>query len=154
MTKSCIAFMLAAFVVASCVVGSSWSAAYRCEADGRTIYSDKPCSAGQQSEVAIDASGPSAEDRATAAARLRSDKATAKALQRDREKRERGERTERVSTRAGSDRAKEVNACTKLAVRARRAHEDYNAAGPREQAKKRVRMMRAEEDYAALCKKR
>ena len=151
MTKSRIAFRLAAIIVTSCVVGSAWPAAYRCEADGKTIYSDKPCNIGRQSEVAVDASGPSIEDRAAAAARLRHDKATADAMQRDREKRE---RIEGVSTRAGSDRSKQLNACTKLAVRARRAHEDYDAAGPREQSKKRVRRLRAEEDYAALCKKR
>lgn len=151
MTKSLVAFRLAAMIVASCVAGSAWSAAYRCQADGKTIYSDKPCNVGRQSGVAIDTSGPSAEDRAAAAARLRNDKATVEAMQRDREKRE---RPEPVASRAGSDRAKQLNACTKLAVRARRAHEDYVAAGPREQPKKRMRMLRAEEDYASFCKKR
>ena len=151
MTKSLLALKVAVVVVMACEVGSARSAAYRCEADGKIIYSDQPCSAGRQSEVAVDAPGPSAEDRAAAAARLRNDKAAAVAMERDREKRE---RVEHVSARAGSDRSKQFNACTKLAVRARRAHEDYNLAGPREQAKKRVRMLRADEDYAALCKKR
>ena len=151
MTKSRVAFRLAVAIVGSCIAGSAWSAAYRCEVDGKTIYSDKPCGIGRQSEVAIDTQGPSAEDRAAAAARLRSDKGEANAMQRDREKRE---QVERVAVRAGSDRSKQGYACAKLAVRAKRAHEDYDTAGPREQAKKRVRMRRADEDYAALCKKR
>ncbi len=151
MTKSPNAMKLAFAITASCAVGCAWSAAYRCEADGKTVYSDKPCNAGRQSEVAIDASGPSAADRAAAAARLRSDKAAADAMQRDREKRE---RAERVPVRAVSDRSKEVGSCRKLAVRARRAHEDYDAAALREQPKKRTRMLRADEDYATLCKKR
>jgi hypothetical protein len=138
-------------IAASCASGSAWSAAYRCEVDGKTVYGDKPCVTGRQSEVAIDDNRPNAEDRAAAAARLRSDKAAADAMQRDREKRE---RVERVPARAVSERSKEVNACAKLAVRARRAHEDYDTAGPRDQPKKRIRMLRADEDYATLCKKR
>lgn len=142
-------------VIASCAIAgtatAASAAAYRCEVDGKTLYSDKPCGAGKQSDVAIDTEGPSAADRAAAAARLRSDKAEADAMQRNREKRE---RIEPVSTRAVSERSKQVNACGKLAVRAKRAHEDYDIAGPREQIKKRVRMLRADEDYAALCKKR
>ncbi len=154
MTTSHVAIKLAVAVVTWCAVNSAWPAAYRCEVDGKTIYSDRPCNIGRQSEVTIDAVGPGAEDRAAAAARLRNDKATAASLQRDREKRERDERFERVASRAGFERSRQLNACTKLAVRAKRAHEDYDTAGPRDQPKKRVRMLRADEDYAALCKKR
>ncbi len=151
MTKPSGAFRLTVAVVAWCAIGSAWSETFRCEADGKTIYKDEPCVAGRQSEIQIFDKGPSAADRAAAAARLRSDKAEAIAMQRDREKRE---QVERVAVRAGSDRGKQGYACAKLAVRAKRAHEDYDAAGPREQAKKRVRMLRSDEDYAALCKKR
>lgn len=151
MTKWPVVFKLAIAVVTACVASSAWSAAYRCEVDGKTIYSDRPCNIGRQSEVAIDSQGPSVEDRAAAAARLRSDKATAEAMQRDREKRE---HADRIAIRAGPDRSKQVAACAKLAVRAKRAREDYDTAGPREQSKKRVRMLRADEDYASFCKKR
>ena len=151
MIKSRVAFGVAIAVVACCATGSAWSAGYRCEVDGKTIYKDEPCVAGRQSEILIFDKGPSANDRAAAAERLRNDKAAAEAMQRDREKRE---RLERVATRPGSDRSRQVNACAKLAVRAKRAHEDHDAAGPREQARKRVRMLRADEDYAAVCKKR
>ena len=151
MQKSRVAVALAAAVLMSCAASGAWSAAYRCEIGGKTTYSDKPCNVGRQSEVAIDSEGPSAADRAAAAARLRSDKAAADAMQRDRESRE---RVDRLPIRGGLDRGREVNACAKLAVRAKRAHEDYNVATPRDQAKKRVRMLRADEDYAALCKKR
>ena len=148
MTKLHGVLKLAAAIVMACAMSSACSAAYRCEVDGRTIYSDKPCRVGRQSEVAVDIQGPSATDRAAAAARLRNDKAEANAMQHEREKRE------QVAVRTSLDRRREVNACPKLAIRAKRAHEDYATAGPREQTKKRVRMLRADEDYAALCKKR
>lgn len=134
-----------------CAMTAAWPAAYRCEVDGKTLYGDQPCNTGRQSEVAIDSQGPSAADRAAAAQRLRSDKAAAAVMQREREKRE---RVERVPGRAASERNKEVRACAKLAVRARRAREDYDATGPGDRPKKRIRMLRAEEDYAAQCKKR
>ncbi len=148
MMKSRVTFRLAVAVVAWCVIGNAWSETFRCEADGKTIYKDEPCVAGRQSQILIFDKGPSAEDRAAAAARLRDDKAESSAMQHEREKRE------QVAFRADPDRRREVNACAKLAVRAKRAHEDYGTAGLREQAKKRVRMLRADEDYAALCKKR
>ena len=148
MMKSRVAFRLAVAVVAWCAIGNAWAETYRCEANGKIIYKDEPCVAGRQSEILIFDKGPSAEDRTAAAARLRNDKAEANTMQHEREKRE------QVAFRAGPDRRREVNACAKLAVRARRAHEDYDTAGLREQAKRRVRMLRADEDYAALCKKR
>jgi hypothetical protein len=46
-----------------------------------------------------------------------------------------------------------MQACAKLARRARTAHDDFDLAGPRDQAKARVRMRRTDEDYAALCKR-
>lgn len=145
------AMTVAMTVAMTTATTAAWAAAYRCEVDGKTFYGDQPCNVGRQSEVAVDSQGPSAADRAAAAARLRNDKAAATVMQREREKRE---RVERVPTRAGSEYGKQVRACTKLAVRARRAHEDYAAAGPRDQPKKRVRMLRAEEDHAMLCSKR
>ncbi len=155
MVKRCVVLNSLLAIIASCAVVTpaiaASAAAYRCEVDGKTLYSDKPCGVGKQAEVAIDTEGPSAADRAAAAARLRNDKAAADAMQRDREKRE---RIEPVSRRTVSERSKQRDACTKLAVRARRAHEDYDAVAPREQARKRVRMLRADEDFAALCKKR
>ena len=151
MQKSRVTVALAASVLMSCAASGAWSAAYRCEIGGKITYSDKPCNGGRQSEVAIDSEGPSAADRAAAAARLRSDKGTADAMQRDREKRE---RIDPVPVRAGLDRNRHINACGKLAVRAKRAHQDFDAAAARDQAKKRVRMLRADEDFAALCKKR
>lgn len=149
MARAHIPIKLSAAAVAWCALAAAWPATYRCEVDGKTSYGDQPCSVGRQSEVATASPQPSAADRAAAATRLRNDKSAAAAMQRDREKRE---RADLVPGHAASEYRKRVRACTKLAVRARRAREDYEAAGLREQPKKRVRMLRAEEDRAMLCK--
>jgi hypothetical protein len=137
-----------------CAVGFSAQAeTYRCEADGRVAYSDKPCAAGRQSTIsAEDPVDPA--DRAAAAARLRNDKATIAQLDRAREReREQDLRAAALAKKRDSDLGKHMQACAKLARRARTAHDDFDLAGPRDQAKARVRMRRTDEDYAALCKR-
>jgi hypothetical protein len=129
------------------------SATFRCEVDGRVTYGDLPCAAGRQSEVAP-TRAPRPQDHADALARQKADKASLTAIERQQATDEKTRaRIAMAAARGGSDRAKHAEACARLAVRARRAHEDVDLAGPRDQAKARVKEARAAEDYAALCRR-
>ena len=129
------------------------AATYRCEVDGRTLYSDLPCPTGKQSTVATE-SPVTAADRAAAIERARSDRATLAAIEHDR-RRERQEdlRVSALDRKQGRDAAKRTQACVQLSRRARNAHDAFDLAGPRDQPKTRLKMLRADEDYAALCKR-
>jgi hypothetical protein len=145
---------VASLALMLCAVGFSAQAeTYRCEIDGRVTYSDKPCAAGKQSTIAAD-DPVDPTDRAAAAARLRTDKAAIAQLDRAREReREQDLRAAALAKKRDSDVGKHMQACAKLARRARTAHDDFDLAGPRDQAKAHIRMQRADEDYAALCKR-
>ncbi len=132
-------------------VAAATGTTYKCQVDGRTVYGDVPCAVGRQSEVPIDATPPLPADRASAAARARDEKKALDGLERDRARRE---RIEPVSTRAGSDRDKQVKGCAKLTLRAKRAHEDYDRAAGKDRSKAELRMRRADEDFASFCRKR
>ena len=130
------------------------AAAYRCDDGGRVTYTNLPCPSGRQTEVVDRAASPTARDRAAAEARNRADRAQLTVIE-DTHERERRQDTKAaaVAARRRAGRGKEAAACSKLAVRAKRAHEDYERASPRDQSTQRTRMHRAEDDYAALCKK-
>ena len=124
---------------------------YKCMVDGRTAYGDRPCQAGKQATLAVDASTPPTADRLAADVRLFDDRRTLAVLQRERLERE---RVPQATTRADAGRARQARDCAKLTLRAKRAREDYEHAGPREQLQKQVRLRRADEDRAASCSRR
>ena len=145
MRTACLAWLLVALVPGS---GIAASPTYRCDAGGAITYSDKPCTAGRQIAVDVAMEGPNAADRTAAAQRLRDDKATIEAIER--------ERLERNRRTFGPDRRvrrppKPPHACDKLALRVARAREDLQSAPQPQQESKRVKVRRAEEDYAS-CK--
>jgi hypothetical protein len=139
--------------VATCVFAVNAQATnYRCEIDGRVSYSDKPCAAGTQSTVASEVPVDPA-DRAAAAERLRRDQANLSQIDRDREReRQQDLRALALARKRDSDIARNAQSCTKLAHRARNAHDAFDLAGPADQAKARLKMQRADQDFAALCK--
>lgn len=124
---------------------------YRCEGDGHVTYSDLPCEGGKSTIVSQEMPGPSAEDRADALTRAREDQAKLNAIERERRQ---DERAAAAAARHGTTDGKHVRACDKLARAARKAHDDFDLAGPRDQPKLRLRMQRADEDFAAMCKPR
>ena len=134
--------------------GALHAAAYRCDDAGRVTYTNLPCPSGRQTEIVDRSTAPTAQDRAAADARSRADRAQLTVIDETRE-RERRQDTKAAAeaARRNAGRGKEAAACSKLALRAKRAHEDFERAGPRDQASQRTRMHRAEDDYAALCKK-
>ena len=129
MTRGSVAPRLLATIACASglVVSASASAvAYRCTVDGRTTYSDRPCTSGTQSQLAVDAAPPSAADRAAAEERLRIDQRTAAELQRERLARE---QVAPVSAKANAEHARQARNCAKLTLRARRAPRGLRTRG-------------------------
>jgi hypothetical protein len=133
------------------VAGSAGATSYRCDDAGHVTYGNQPCTSGRQTEVVGTGAAPNAEDRAAAIARQRADEATLARLARERRQ---DERAAALAARRGTDRGNSLRSCAKLQKDARQAHDDYDLADPRQQPKARVRMQRADEDYAALCKRK
>ena len=131
------------------------AADYRCDDGGRITYTNLPCPSGRQTEIVDRAAAPTAQDRAAAEARQRADQARLAAIEQahERERRQDVSATA-LAARRNAVRSREAASCNKLALRAQRAREDYDRAGPRDQPQKRTRMRRTEDDHVALCGKR
>jgi hypothetical protein len=142
-----------ALVVSLLVVASGAAAAtYRCESDGRVTYSDKPCVGGKQGTVETDDPVDPA-DRAAAAERRRQEQAQLTQFDRNRTREEQQDlRALALAKKRDADVAKHTTACSKLARRARNAHDDFDIAGPSDQPKARLKMQHADADFEALCK--
>ena len=137
------------------VSGIAQATAYRCDDGGRVTYTNLPCPSGKQTEVVDRGGAPSAADRAAAESRHRADQAQLDANARERQhERQQDEKAAALATKRNAAHGKESAACARLALRVKRAREDYDTAGPRDQPAKRVRMRRAEDDYATACRKR
>jgi len=134
-----------------CTLGAT-AATFRCEADGRVIYSDKPCVGGKQETVeTTDPVDPA--DRVSAAERRRRDQAQLTQFDRDHAReRQQDLRALALARKHDTEVAKRTTACSKLARRARNAHDDFDIAGPNQQPKARLKMQHADEDFSALCK--
>jgi len=131
------------------------AAAYRCDDAGRITYTNLPCPSGRQTEIVDRAPTPSEQDRAAAEARQRSQRAQLTVIEQGHE-RERAQDAKAAALAAcrNAGRGKELAACSKLALRAKRAREDLDVAPSRDRTAQRARLRRADDDYAALCRKR
>lgn len=128
--------------------------AYRCDDAGRVTYTNLPCASGKQSEV-VPAPLPSAADRADAIRRNKADLARLAEIERNREAaRKQDARLATLALRRNPDRGKRAPDCSKLALYAKRAREDIETAGPRDQPAKLIKARRATEDYALSCVRR
>ena len=135
--------------------GVAHATAYRCDDGGRVTYTNLPCPSGRQTELVDRGGAPSAADRADAEARHRATQAQLDANARARQhERRQDEKAAALAAKRNTAHGKETAACAKGALRVKRAREDYDTAGPRDQTAKRVRMRRAEDDYASACRKR
>ena len=124
--------------------------AYRCEIDGKVIYSDAPCSAGKQTEIATPA-GPSSADRAEALRRQKADAANAHVMQTQRERKEK--KDDAVRKKDDAEHARHARSCAKLAAKIKLGRAELYPAGRRQLATRQTRLHHAEEDYAATCGK-
>lgn len=127
---------------------------YRCERDGRVVYGDRPCNAGErQSNVAIIDDAPSAADRSITEARARRERTALASIERDRAAEERSlarESVARARLVAVEDRRRET--CARLALRAKRAHEAFDEAAPHDVPRSRTQMRKADDEMALRCR--
>jgi hypothetical protein len=137
-------------VIATWFCTTAHAETYRCEVDGKTLYSDAPCAVGKQTGVIADDPSVGPTDKAAAAARLRADKATLADLDR---RRAQELKEDQQAAALAAKRGRSPRPCAKLELRARRAHEDFARAAPKDQEKARSKMQRTEDDYSALCKR-
>lgn len=145
--------VVAVVLIDMAMAGNAEATTYRCEADGHVTYSNQPCEAGTSTVIGKGPVGPGADDRKDALDRARNDQAKLDAIERERRQDERAAAAAAAAAaRRGIDPSRHKRACDKLAKAARKAHDDFELAGPRDQPKTRLRMQRADEDYAALCK--
>lgn len=142
-----------AAIVTLAACGYAGAAAYRCDGAGKVTYTNLPCATGRQTELQNLPQAPAPEDRAAAAIRRRADDAALAALERDRANTRRSDERAAAIARRTAGHDTRAATCTKLALRAKRAGEDAETAGPRDQARKRILARRTDEDYAATCKR-
>jgi hypothetical protein len=124
-------------------------AAYKCESDGKTTYSDIPCPSGKQIEI----SGKSTIDEQNAERakqQVKQERAELARLEKERHKREAAE--EKQTRIAARNAATKANRCATLAQRVKWSEEDaaHTAGKSAEKAKRKAR--RAAESYELQCK--
>ena len=120
---------------------------YKCQADGKTTYSDAPCPAGADASTL---EAPAAPPRdAAAATALRRQQKQADALEKARLKRE--ERDERDAARVSQAAAVQRKKCDKLKLNKRWADEDARRATGQATEAARLRAQRAGEAMSLEC---
>jgi hypothetical protein len=142
--------LLASFIAAALLASAPAMAIYKCEAGGKTTYSDKPCPAGAKgSALDLPAANESAANAETA--KVRAQKSELKRI--DDEKRREEAVAEKTRAQALRAREREQKRCMALAQRRKWAEEDVASANQKtsDNAKKKAR--RLAERYDAECKK-
>lgn len=122
-------------------------AIYKCESNGKVIYSDAPCAGGK----ALDISNVSPTDAAAAKRQLAQEQSKLRKIEGERLKREAIEEKERQ--RIARDNEAKQRRCTGLAQRKKWADEDAAAATGKASEKARRKANRATEQFEATCGK-
>jgi hypothetical protein len=123
-------------------------AAYKCDVNGTVVYSDQPCAAGKQTQLAAPAA-VSEKDATDAASAARRDKAELTRLESERRKREAAD--EKRAAQARREAAMKERKCGVLAQRVKWAEEDASRAAGKSAAKAERRKRRAKEAYELQC---
>ncbi|MDF3035567.1 MAG: hypothetical protein K0S28_841 [Paucimonas sp.] len=124
-------------------------AVFKCEAGGKTIYSDTPCAGGKMTQL-NNLSAPTAADAADA--RMVAERQRREAKEIDARRRKQEAQDEKDRERIAKAAAKKREQCAKLALKGKWAAEDAaKATGPKGE-KLKVRAQRSAETYAAECK--
>ena len=119
-------------------------AVYRCEQNGKIIYTDFPC-AGRELEITRAAAAPQADDD-----RLRRERGEVGRLQKLREQRERQDQQIRdLAARGAAAREKK---CRSLALQVKWREEDLRETTLDKAQKARTRLRRAQEKYDSECR--
>jgi hypothetical protein len=121
---------------------------YRCSADGKTGYADRPCERGPSVALPPPAAGV---DASLGSVRT-DDSRTLLELEKMRIERERrNERADRDDLRAARAAQARGKRCRRLGLRAQWAQEDAARAQPRHAARAEQRLRRARDTLAAEC---
>jgi sRNA-binding protein len=131
--------------------GSTASAAYRCEANGRVIYSDAPCPGGRQVDLNLTPGGSLSEKEAgKSREQLKQNKKELERLRKERHKREAVE--EKEQKKAAREQAKKRKRCDNLAMRKKWAEDDARASVGKASERARLKASRLAEQYAMECR--
>ncbi len=123
-------------------------AAYKCEANGKTLYSDTPCTAGKTIELEEKVT-VTAADRALAQERLAKDKASVARQKKERLKREAAEK--KLAQAAAKKTAAKQAKCATLAQRVKWSEEDAEQATGKSIPKAKKKARRMNEKYTLQC---
>jgi hypothetical protein len=123
-------------------------AVYKCEAAGKTVYSDVPCAESVQSSKEIRLT-PDGGDSTDAQQRLQQDKKELQRLESARKKQE--EADEKARQRARKAQQKNAKKCSELALHLKWAKEDAEQATGRSREKAQRNLRRSEEKYQLSC---
>jgi hypothetical protein len=124
-------------------------AVYKCESNGKTVYSDTPCPDGKQVQLAS-ATAVAEPDAARARQDAKQEKAEATRLEKERHKREAAEEKQaKIAARSAAVRKRK---CETLAQRVKWSEEDAARAAGRSTEKAKRKARRAAESYDLQCK--
>ena len=136
-------------MVAACAICVSLSAAadtmYKCAADGKVSYGDRPCSSGTATEMKVAAPERDVDTMARMARQI------ALAQQLTNRDDARALRAEQATERAERAAASRKTKCDRLRLRQRWALEDVRAAAPKKGAAATVKARRQSEVMALEC---
>jgi hypothetical protein len=124
-------------------------AVYKCESNGKTVYSDAPCVDGKQVQLA-DKTAVADQDTARAMQDAKREKAEVARLEKERHKREAAEAKQaKIAARSA---AVKKSKCETLAQRVKWSEEDAARAAGKSAEKARRKARRAAESYELQCK--
>jgi hypothetical protein len=123
-------------------------AVYKCEAGGKTVYSDAPCRdiGAHEQEIRL---APTGGDPLDAQQRLQQDKNELQRLENARRKQEAAD--EKAELRARKVRQARAKKCGELALQVKWAREDANNASIKTRDKAQRKLRRAEEKQRLSC---
>lgn len=123
-------------------------AVYKCEAAGKTVYSDAPCHdiGAHEQKIRL---APTGADPQDAQLRLQQDKKELQRLENARRKQEAAD--EKAQQRARKTQQAHAKKCGELALRVKWAREDADSASGRTRDKAQRTLRRAEEKQRLAC---
>jgi hypothetical protein len=126
-------------------------AAYKCEINGKTTYSDEPCPGGKQIDLKNTPGGSiSDEDRQRALKQSAHDKAELARLEKENDKRDAARAKEQKKTGAAQDKMRKK--CANLTMRKKWAEDDAAASVGKSSEKAKKKARRLAEQYVVECK--
>jgi hypothetical protein len=129
----------------------AFAAAYKCQSNGKTVYSDAPCPDGDAVDLKNTPGGTVSDAQVKQSTQQAAhNKAELKRLEKDRHKREAAE--EKEQKKASKEQAAKRKKCASLAMKKKWAEDDAAASVGKKSDKARTKARRLAEQYALECK--